>query len=70
MMGFFMFASIAFICLSAIYAQQVHHAFKDGEREHKDVLKLSELLEKRLASMEELKGRMESLLLKNGFGRQ
>jgi len=56
-------------CGSFLYAQFSHYRFKNSERTHKDVQKISETLEAKIKSMDEMKTKMESLLLKNGFGR-
>lgn len=57
------------ICATAIYVFERSHKMSLEARKHQDASKLSISLEAKLKTMDELKAKMESLLIKNGLGR-
>lgn len=64
-----MIVTALIVCASLLYAQFSHYKFKMSEKTHRDVQKLSDELLAEIKSMHDMKSKMESLLLKNSFGR-
>jgi len=68
-LGTLILLTVITVCFAALFAQHCHYRFLKEQRDHVDTVKLSDELTAKLAAMEDMKGKMESLLLKNGFGR-
>lgn len=59
--------SVGLICASAITAQLFHYSFIREEREHKDVQTLGAHYEQAIASIDELKKKVDALTVRAGF---
>lgn len=66
----FVFLSVITVVIGFLIGQHLRILFEREERDYTDNVKLGEALTAKLQEMQELKERMEMLLLKNGFGRK
>jgi len=57
------------ICLTLLIGLNTYIHYIEDNRVHKDNGVISKQLEDRIKAMDDLKAKMEMLLLKNGFGR-
>lgn len=64
------FLSVLVLCITTLTIHYLSHEYKKDLRRYTDTIKLATVLEIKLKEMEDLKERMEHLLLKNGLGRK
>jgi hypothetical protein len=61
--------SVLILAFTALTALKEFHEFERGKWIQTDHAQLSQELSEKLKAMDDLKAKMESLLIKNGFGR-
>lgn len=55
------------LAASCLYAQYAHNSFKREQMAWKDNLKLAGLLDERLKDLEDIKSKVEALVIRVGF---
>lgn len=63
------FLSVCVVCAAFLYWAVLNNKFEESRRKHVDTNHLAENLEAKLKSMDELKAKIDLVLIKNGFGR-
>ncbi len=64
-----LFASVIMVCATSLYALRMSYELENTRMVEHNTQLLTDELEKKIQMIDELKPKMEMLLLKNGFGR-